>query len=75
MRRIHRERHIAILLSTHDLRFAAATCTRLILLQSGRILAQGSPQQVLTPALVGELFDVAPPLVEPILAAASASSM
>ena len=75
VRRIHRERSIAILLSTHDLRFAAATCTRLVLLQAGRILAEGAPQQVLTPELVGELFDVAPPLVAPILAAASQSSL
>ena len=75
VRRIHRERNIAILVSTHDLRFAAATCTRLVLLQSGRILAEGSPQQVLTPELVGNLFDVAPPLVAPILAAAAASSI
>jgi len=71
VRRIHAERGIAILLSTHDLRFAAATCTRLVLLQSGRILAEGPPAQVLTPALVGDLFDVAPRLVAPILAAAS----
>jgi iron complex transport system ATP-binding protein len=71
VRRIHAERGIAILLSTHDLRFAAATCTRLVLLQSGRILADGPPAQVLTPALVGDLFDVPPQLVAPILAAAS----
>ena len=71
VRRIHAERGIAILLSTHDLRFAAATCTRLVLLQSGRILAEGPPAQVLTPELVGDLFDVAPRLVAPILAAAS----
>ena len=71
VRRIHVESGIAILLSTHDLRFAAATCTRLVLLRSGRILAEGSPAQVLTPTLVGDLFDVAPRLVAPILAAAN----
>ena len=74
VRRIHAERGLAILLSTHDLRFAAATCTRLVLLQDGRILAEGPPSQVLTPELVGALFDVAPPLVAPILSAASAGS-
>ena len=72
VRRIHAERGIAILLSTHDLRFAAATCTRLVLLRAGLILAEGPPAQVLTPALVGDLFDVAPRLVAPILSAASA---
>ena len=60
---------MAILLSTHDLRFAAAVCTRIVLLSSGRVLAQGAPADVLTPELVGRLFDVDPRLAAPILAA------
>ena len=70
LRRIHDERGITVLLSTHDLRFAAALCNRIILLSEGRVLAQGSPAEVLTPALVGRLFDVDPALAAPILAAA-----
>ena len=65
---------ITILLSTHDLRFAATVCTRIVLLSAGRILAEGPPAEVLTPALVGRLFDVAPALTVPILASASMSS-
>jgi iron complex transport system ATP-binding protein len=71
VRRIHDESGITILLSTHDLRFAAATCTRIILLSAGRILAEGPPSEVLTPALVGRLFDVEPALTVPILSAAT----
>ena len=71
VRRIHAGSGITILLSTHDLRFAAATCTRIILLSAGRILAEGSPTEVLTPALVGRLFDVEPALTVPILSAAT----
>ena len=70
LRRIYDERGIAILLSTHDLRFAAALATRVVLLSSGRILSDGSPRDVLTPTLVGRLFDVDPALAAPILAAA-----
>ena len=70
LRRIHDERGIAVLLSTHDLRFAAALCNRIVLLSQGRVLAQGTPAEVLTPALVGRLFDVDPALAAPILAAA-----
>ena len=70
LRRIHHDRGITVLLSTHDLRFAAALCNRLILLAQGRVLAQGTPAEVLTPALVGRLFDVDPALAAPILAAA-----
>ena len=70
LRRIQRERGISILLSTHDLRFAASLCTSIVLLAEGRVLAQGTPAEVLTPALIGTLFEVDPRLAAPILAAA-----
>lgn len=70
LRRIQRDRGITILISTHDLRFAATVCTRIVLLSAGRVLADGPPAKVLTPALIGQLFDVDPALAAPILAAA-----
>ena len=70
LKRIHHDHSIAILLSTHDLRFAAALCTRIVLFAEGRILSQGVAAEVLTPTLVGQLFDVDPALAAPILAAA-----
>ncbi len=72
LRRLHDASGLAILLSTHDLRFAASLCTRVVLLSSGRILAQGHPREVLTPDLVGRLFEVPPELAAPILVAAQA---
>jgi iron complex transport system ATP-binding protein len=71
LRRLHEASGITILLSTHDLRFAAALCTRIVLLANGRILAQGRPREVLTPDLVGRLFDVPSELAAPILASAT----
>jgi ABC-type cobalamin/Fe3+-siderophores transport system ATPase subunit len=70
LRRLHDSSNLTIVLSTHDLRFAASLCTRIVLLSSGRILAQGPPSEVLTPALVGRLFEVPPELAAPILASA-----
>jgi len=70
LRRLHDASGLTILLSTHDLRFAASICTRIVLLSAGRILAHGTPREVLTPALVGQLFDVPPAMAEPILASA-----
>ena len=70
LRRLHATSGLTILLSTHDLRFAASLCTRIVLLASGRILAQGHPREVLTPDLVGRLFDVPQELAAPILASA-----
>ena len=68
--RLHEARGITILLSTHDLRFAATVCTKLVLLSSGHVLAEGEPAAVLTPERVGALFDVDPALTIPLLAAA-----
>jgi len=70
LKRLHDTSGMTILLSTHDLRFAASLCTRVVLLAAGRILAHGPPREVLTPDLVGRLFDVPPHLTVPILTAA-----
>ena len=40
----------AIVAAVHDLRLAARYCTRVILLSHGEVLAQGSPEEALTPA-------------------------
>lgn len=67
LRRLHDGSGLTILLSTHDLRFAASLCTRVVLLSAGRILAQGAPRDVLTAELVSRLFDVPAELAAPIL--------
>lgn len=47
-----------VLASLHDLGLAARYCTRLIVLNAGRIVADGRPDQVLTPALLAAVFGI-----------------
>jgi len=58
LRRLHDDRGISILLSTHDLHFVRAICTDVVLLSRGRVLAHGAIGDVLTPRLVADLYDI-----------------
>ena len=42
----------------HDLHMAARYCDRLVLMKDGRVLAQGSPEEVLTPKIIEFAFGV-----------------
>lgn len=46
------------LVSLHDLGLAARHCSRLLLLGNGGLVAEGPPQDVLTPDLLAELFGI-----------------
>ena len=56
--RLNRERGVTMVLATHDLNLAASLCDHLVLMRRGRVIAQGAPAEVLTAALIGELYDV-----------------
>ncbi len=56
--RLNRERRVTMVLATHDLNLAASLCDRLVLLRGGRVLAQGATNDVLTGAMVQQLYDV-----------------
>jgi iron complex transport system ATP-binding protein len=49
---------VTMVLSTHDLNFAAALCRHLILLGRGRLIAQGPTAEVLRPDTVRALYGV-----------------
>ncbi|MBT9265861.1 ABC transporter ATP-binding protein [Pseudomonas sp. MG-9] len=49
---------IGTLASIHDLNLAAAFCDRLYVINHGRIVASGTPQQVLTRELLRDVFGV-----------------
>jgi iron complex transport system ATP-binding protein len=56
--RLNRERGVTMVLATHDLNLAASLCDSLVLLRAGRVVAQGPTRDVLTGALVQQLYDV-----------------
>jgi len=56
--RLNRERGVTIVLSTHDLNFAASLCRSLVLLRDGRVLASGDTPSVLTRDAIALLYDV-----------------
>jgi iron complex transport system ATP-binding protein len=56
LRRLNRERGTTMVVSTHDLNFAAALCGRIVLLKQGRVVAEGDTQAVLTAANIRTVY-------------------
>lgn len=48
----------SVLVSLHDLGLAARHCTRLILLGGGKVVADGPPDEVLTPERLAQVFGI-----------------
>lgn len=55
---LNKERRVAVVMAIHDLTWAVRTSSRLLLLAEGRLLAQGPPEEVLTPELLRRAFGV-----------------
>ncbi|NOY99072.1 MAG: heme ABC transporter ATP-binding protein [Chloroflexi bacterium] len=49
--------NLAVLAALHDLNLAARYADRVVLLVEGRVIASGSPQQVLRPDLISQAYD------------------
>jgi iron complex transport system ATP-binding protein len=58
LRDLQERLELTVVVSTHDLNFAASLCRSLLLLRDGRVLAQGRTDDVLTPAAIRALYDV-----------------
>ena len=58
LRSLNESRGTTMVVSTHDLNFAASLCDQLVMLRAGRVLAAGSTAQVLTAETVRALYDV-----------------
>jgi iron complex transport system ATP-binding protein len=52
------DQRVTLVLSTHDLNFAAALCRTLVLLRDGRVVAAGPTDRVLSAETVRALYDV-----------------
>jgi len=55
---LHARRALSIVVSTHDLSFAARICRTLVMVKGGRVLAAGPTEDVLTPDRIRALYDV-----------------
>ena len=58
LRDLQRRTPIAIVISTHDLNFAAGLCKTLVLLKDGRVLASGATGDVLTAGNIRALYGI-----------------
>jgi iron complex transport system ATP-binding protein len=58
LRELQQRRPLTIVVSTHDLNFAAGVCRSLVLLSEGRVLASGATADVLTPTNIRALYGV-----------------
>ena len=58
LRRLNQERSATMVMATHDLNLAASLCDTLVLMRNGRVLASGNTRDVLTSAMVRQLYDV-----------------
>ena len=59
VRRLCRERRLAVLATIHDLTLAALYCDRLVLLERGAVVAEGTPDSVLRPELIARTYGAA----------------
>ena len=58
LHRLHRERGVTIVISTHDLGLAGTVCDRLLMIRSGEVIAEGDTDRVLTQDNVRSVFGV-----------------
>jgi iron complex transport system ATP-binding protein len=57
LRRLNGDRGLTVIGVSHDLNLAARYASRLIVLHRGRVAADGPPGEVLTPALIREVYE------------------
>ena len=58
MRDVARENEVGVLIILHDLNLAARYADEIVLMRDGTVIAHGSADEVLTPALIAATFDV-----------------
>jgi iron complex transport system ATP-binding protein len=64
IQRIARQQDIGVIVVIHDLNLAARYCDTIIALKRGRLIASGSAADIMTPAALGEIYDVTMNVVE-----------
>lgn len=62
--RIVKQLDVTVISAIHDLNIAAMFCDRIYVLQEGRIVAQGTPGEVLSKELIRDIYQVESEIVE-----------
>jgi len=58
IRRLAKERGLLVVVVLHDLSMATLVCDRLVLLKEGRVVAMGTPEEVITEQNIRDVFGV-----------------
>ncbi|MHC1596966.1 MAG: ABC transporter ATP-binding protein [Methermicoccaceae archaeon] len=58
VRRLAKQKRLIVVVVLHDLSMATFVCDRLVLLKSGRVVAMGTPEEVITEKNIRDVFDV-----------------
>ncbi len=53
---LNREENLTVIMVLHDLTVAAAFCQSVVLLNEGRLVSQGTPQEVITTDIIREIY-------------------
>lgn len=55
---------LSVLIVLHDLNLAAQYCDRLIIMKQGKVIQNGSPEEVLQPAILKDVYGIEPLLMQ-----------
>ncbi len=58
VRRLTKERKMTVITVLHDINMAARFCDRIIAMHSGRLIANGAPHEIMTPASLADIYNV-----------------
>jgi ABC-type sulfate/molybdate transport systems ATPase subunit len=53
---IHDEKNITIIIVSHDLNFIPSKCSRVVVLDKGRIIMEGKRQDILSSDMINNIF-------------------
>ena len=56
LRRLNAQRGLTVVMVSHDLNLAGQACDRLLLLRQGEMAALGTPEEVIRPAIIREVY-------------------
>jgi iron complex transport system ATP-binding protein len=58
IQKLHREENLTVIVATHELNLAGRFLDRLVLMKSGKVMADGKPSKVLTPRMIQSVLNV-----------------